>query len=380
MGEISMKYTYFNNAADANPLAPGVIEAVTKAMQEQPQVSSGNAPATPDNLYQCRTRLAQLLGVNTAQTVLTSGTTCGLNAALLGLELKPGDLVIASVMEHYSVLRSLAMLEEQCGVRVEYVPLNAYAKLDMKAYAKLLSEKPRLVVLAHASNVTGRINPVRSWFDWAKFVGAYTLLDASQTAGRIPVIADELLADMVVFPGYKGLRGPLGTGGLYIGHEITQKPVSAEGKGAQRDKRTQPEELPIRLEPGTPNSPAYAGLRAALCYYAEHASEIFAKEVMIMERLLTGLLRIPNIRVFDKDPLDRLPVISFSINGVDADTAGLALADDYGIECRTGPRSAPLMHKALGTKGMIKLSMSYRNNIDCIDYMLDAVKAVARAS
>ena len=159
-----MKYTYFNNAAGAHPIAPGVIEAVTKAMLEPPRVSGREASTASDGLHQCRSHLSRILCVDTQQTVLTSGATYGLNVALLGLELGHGDLVISTVMEHNSVLRPLARLEDRHSVRVEYVSLDADARLNRSTYDKLLDEAPRLVVLSHASNVTGRVNPVKSWF------------------------------------------------------------------------------------------------------------------------------------------------------------------------------------------------------------------------
>ena len=346
-------------------------------MREPPRVTGRDALASSDSLKQCRDKLAQLLGVGVSQVVLTSGATYGLNAALLGLGLKRGDLVITTVMEHNSVLRPLACLEDRCGIRVEYIPLDADSKLDRSIYDRLLAEMPHLVVMTHASNVTGRINPVREWFEAAKSADALTLLDASQTAGRIPVTPDELFADMVVFPGYKGLRGPSGTGALYVAPPIMLEPIFTGGTGVKSDLRLQPPEMPMRLEPGTPNTPAFAGLNAALHYYTEHAANIVEEETTMAERLLSGLLNIPNVRVFDENPLDRLPVISFSINSLDAETVGFALSESFGIKCRVGLHCAPLMHRALGIAGTVRLSPSYANDPDDIDYALEAVRTVS---
>jgi len=372
-----MKRIYFNNSSGAYPLAPEVIEAITQSLQNPPQISGRDAAGCSDSLEQCRKNIATILGVNACQTVLTSGATYGLNAALLGLGLKQDDLVVTTVMEHNSVLRPLAYLEDLCDIKVEYVPLST-AGLDLDVYDRLLEKKPRLVVLTHASNVVGRINPVRLLFKKAKSVSAATLLDASQTVGRIPVKPDELHADMVVFSGHKGLRGPLGTGVLYVSPETEIKSVFTGGTGIKSDLRLQPKEMPIRLESGTPNTPAFAGLNAAVSYYMENMDDIATKEKAIAEKLVSGLMSIPNVRVLDEDPCERLPVISFVIDGMDVETAGFALSESFGIECRTGLHCAPLMHKALGitSNGSVRLSPSYVNTPEEIDYAIEAVKSI----
>jgi selenocysteine lyase/cysteine desulfurase len=282
-------------------------------------------------------------------------------------------------MEHNSVLRPLACLEDLCRVRVEHVPLKQDMKLDEGVYDKLLAQRPRLVVVTHASNVTGRINPVRLWFQKAISAGAATLLDASQTVGRISVKPDELCADMLAFPGHKGLRGPMGTGALYVSPAIQLNPTFVGGTGVKGDARRQPEDMPTRLEAGTPNTPAFAGLNAAVLHYMEHMADIAAKEATIAETLLSNLLAIPNVRVLDADFHNRLPVMAFVIDGMDAETAGFALSRSFNIDCRTGLHCAPLLHKALGMQsiGTIRFSPSYTNTPAEIDYALEAVRRIA---
>jgi selenocysteine lyase/cysteine desulfurase len=224
--------------------------------------------------------------------------------------------------------------------------------------------------------VTGRVNPVRQWFEAAKAAGAYTLLDACQTAGRVSVIPEELCADMAVFSGHKGLRGPLGCGALYVAPGVSLHPVFTGGTGVKSDLRLQPEEMPARLEPGTPNTQAFAGLSAAVRHYMEHTEEIIKKEKAITERFLEGFKAVQKVRVFDEDPSDRLPVISFSAENMDAEDVGFALSAGFGIECRAGLHCAPLIHKAFGIRGTVRLSPSYMNGANEIEYVLEAVKAV----
>ena len=374
---------YFNNAAGAYPLTSGVGEAVACSLNEPPQVSGRDAVADSDKLFRCRDKIADILGTSSARIVLVHGATYALNTAILGLNLKRDDLIVTSVMEHNSVLRPLAYLEYRCGVKVEHIPLikqikDGFAELDADAYSKLLARKPRLVVLTHASNVTGRINPIKEMFEAAKSVGAITLLDASQTVGRIPVNTNELYADMIAFPGYKGLRGTPGTGALYVSGQIRLEPVFTGGTGIKSDVRLMPDDMPLRLEPGTPNTPAFAGLCVAVEYCLRHIEEIVAEERKITERLLCGLSTIPNVRLLDTEPCERLPVLSFVIDGVDAETVGYALKESFGVICRTGLHCAPLMHAALGVCGTVRLSPSYMNCMEEIEYVLEAVRKIAQ--
>ena len=298
-----MKHIYLNNAFGAFPPVPGVIEAITESLQHPPRISGRDAESSSDSIGQCREKIAQILGVAGSQVVLTPGATYGLNTALLGLGLKRGDFVISTVMEHNSVLRPLAHLENSLGIKVEYIQLSkGKACLDEAEYDLLLGAKPRLVVMIHASNVTGRINQISSLFKKAKSAGATTLLDASQTVGRISVKPNELHADIVAFSGYKGLRGPMGTGALYVASEIELRPAFVGGTGVKSDLRLQPTEMPMRLEAGTHNVHGFAGLDAAMSCYIKYIDDIAAKERIITQNLLSGLAAVPNVRVFDNDP------------------------------------------------------------------------------
>jgi len=367
-----MKRVYFNNAAGAYPLAPGVLEASVQSMQGYPESFGRSAEGAAQSLEICRENLARLLGIgsqNCSCIALTPGATYSLNAAILGLGLKPGDLVVTTVMEHNSMLRPLAYLGDSKGIQVAYVPLDQELNLDKEAYKTLLSQEPRLVAMTHASNVTGRINPVSQLFRMAKEAGAATLLDASQTVGRIKVVPEELHADMIAFPGYKGLRGPVGAGALYVSPRITLQPVFTGGTGVKSDLRLMPEQMPLRLEAGTPNIPGFAGLTAAVMHSLEHMEEIFSKEKSLTEKLLDRLKTMLKVRVFDHSSHDRLPTVSFTVDGMVSEEVGFTLSESFGICCRTGLHCAPLMHSALGVEcGTIRFSLCCANTEEEIDY------------
>ena len=376
-----MDRIYLNNAACAFPLAPGVVEAVAGSLSGPPQSSGRTSHGSCSDLERWRENTARLLGVLPSEVVYTPGATYGLNTAILGLGLARGDLVVATVMEHNSVLRPLARLEDLFGVRVECVPMTDELRLDLSVFDRWLEKKPRLVVMSHASNVTGRIHPVRWWFERAKSVGAVTLLDASQTVGRVRVRPREVFADIAAFSGYKGLRGPPGTGALYVSSEVTVDPTFVGGTGALSDRRLQPEDMPMRLEAGTPNVAGLAGLDAAASYCMENLNEHAAMEEAITRTLLTGLGAIPGVRVFDSDPSERLPIVSFVIDGMDSESVGFALSECFDIECRAGLHCAPLFHRAIGADlGTVRFSPSYANTTAELDAALDAVRRIAHES
>ena len=375
-GIIEKQKIYLNHAAGAFPLAPGVLEAMTARMINPPQVSGRDTFGESDDLCRCRQSLARLMNVKPEQIVLTCNATHGLNTAILGFGLKPGDLVITSVMEHNSVLRPLARLEDMFGIRAAYLPLDTDMRLDENAYDGLLMQKPRLAILCHASNVTGRINPVASLFKKAKSAGAVTILDASQTAGRIPVRPKELYADMTVFSGYKGLGGPLGTGVLYVAPDVNLSPVFVGGTGVKSDLRLHPEEMPMRLEAGTPNTHAFAGLNAAVEYNIKKAADILNAERVMAKELYRKLKTLSHIRIFDVNCEDKLPTVSFAVEGMDTEQAGFALSESFGICCRAGLHCAPLIHKYLGSlpEGTVRISASYKNSPEDIEYATDALR------
>jgi selenocysteine lyase/cysteine desulfurase len=377
---------YLNNAAGAFPSAPGVVEAVIRSMQEPPFSPGRGAFGTGANaganaLEECRCTVGLLLEAKNEEVVLCSGATAALNMAILGLCLRPGDLVITSVMEHNSVLRPLARLEKIMPLRLEYIALDAEGKLNLKTYEKLLREKPRLVALTQGSNVTGRINPVKDFFEKAKNAGAFTLLDAGQSAGHIPLHPASLYADMAAFSGYKGLAGPQGTGVLYAASGVNLEPVFTGGTGVQSDNPFQPEEMPLRLEAGTPGAAGFAGLKAAVNYFMENEKQIIQKENEKIRALEEGLSSIKKVKILDDfspgKAQEKLPVVSFIIEGLSAEEAGFMLTEGFGIQCRTGLHCAPLLHRALGyPAGSIRFSPSYMTPMEDINYALEAVRSI----
>jgi selenocysteine lyase/cysteine desulfurase len=371
-----IKRIYMNNAASAFPLAPGVIEAMVACMKNPPRNEGRNSVAALNGIGECRLNIAQLMRVSPEDLVFTSGATQALNMAILGFGLKEGDRVVTSVTEHNSVLRPLAHLEDLIGIKVRYIRFDSCMGLDEAEAERLFAEKPRLVILNHASNVTGRIYPVARLFQRARAAGAATLLDAGQSIGRMPVCPVALNADLVAYSGHKGLRGPLGTGVLYVSKHIEIAPVFEGGTGVRSTERRQPMDMPMRLEAGTPNLPAWAGLNAAVLHNLQAADGLRERQRSCTERLISGLKSIDRVRVIDPDCNDRLPIVSFVIEGMDVEEAGFALSGSFGIQCRAGLHCAPLIHQYLGSlpDGTLRFSPSFEVSDEEIDYAVDAVR------
>jgi len=372
---------YLNNSASAWPPAPGVIAAVASALEHLPVQPGRGESSGADVVAECRQRLANLLGARSPERVaFTPSATHALNLAILGLGLKRGDHVITSVTEHNSVLRPLARLADGIGIRVTVVGLDEHGDLDAGAFGLALQDSPRLVVLNHASNVTGRVNAVSALFHKAKAAAAVTLLDASQSLGHWPVNAPELGADMVSFTGHKGLRGPVGTGGLYVAEHVELEQVMVGGTGVRSDLRLHPSEMPIRLEAGTSNVPALAGLNAALLWRETDGPAFLEQENRLALDLREGLRAIGGVRLFDDVPgATRLGLVSFRVDGWEVEDTGYALDQSYGIACRTGLHCAPLLHAAIGSAptGTVRFSPSGATTEEEIAHALEAVRRLA---
>jgi cysteine desulfurase / selenocysteine lyase len=382
---------YLNNAATSWPKPDRVVAAVAETLRATPtgggRASDRQGPDTcplGPVVRECRRRLASLLyAQDPSRIVLTPSVTHALNAALWGLgwNLPRGAHIITSVAEHNAVLRPLRyLLKRRPDLRLTLVGLRASGGFDRGQIADALEEGASLVVLMHASNVTGRVYDIAPLFAAAKASGAVTVLDAAQSLGHVPVQAEALSADVVAFTGHKGLRGPLGVGGLYVGPGIELEPIIAGGTGADSTLLYQPDELPARLEAGTPNLPAVAGLVAALRWQASEGGEFERRGKSVSTFLRGALRRIPGVEILDEAPTEEwLGVTLFRIAGQGVEAVGEALADRYNVVCRTGLHCAPLLHEALGSgrEGGIRFSPSgYTSEAD-IEAAIAAVAELA---
>lgn len=375
---------YLDNAATTLHKPSQVAQAVFSAMHTMGNCARGTHKEALDaarGVYAAREKLAALFGCPRADHVIfTCNATEALNIALNGL-FAPGDHVITTDLEHNSVLRPLYRLEAEGKISLSFVPANAHGCIAYEDFERLMTSRTRAVVCTHASNLTGNALDISRIASIAHRHGALCVIDASQTAGCLPINMETMGLDVVCFTGHKGLMGPQGTGGLCIRPGVEIAPFKVGGTGVQSYSRTQPEAYPTRLEAGTLNGHGIAGLGAALDFILETGvSAIHAKEKALMEHFYTGVREIPGVTVYGDFTHERAAIVSLNIGEYDSGEVADALSQEYAIATRPGAHCAPRMHYALGTQeqGAVRFSFAYYNTEDEVDTAIAAVKELAQ--
>ena len=377
---------YLDNAATSWPKP----ESVYQTMDEFLRRKGGNpgrgghsmAAAAKETVEETRMLLVRLINAPEMNRVIfTLNCTDALNLGLKGL-LRPGDHVITSCIEHNSVVRPLRKLEKQ-GVRITRLPpLAETGIVSAKDIEETMTENTKLVVLTHASNVTGVIQPIEDYGAIARRHNLVFMVDAAQTAGNYPIDVEASNIDLLAFSGHKGLLGPPGTGVLYVGDRVDLDSLREGGTGSYSEQEEQPVTLPDRYESGTLNSVGISGLGAGLKYiFKEGLERIRTHEQYLIDRLIDGLSNIPGLILYTaRDRSKQAPVISCNIQRYEPGEVGTILDQAFDIKVRTGLHCAPAAHRTLGTYplGTIRLSPGYFNTEEEIALTLQAVKKIVR--
>ena len=374
---------YLDNAATTLHKPPEVAEVVKQAI-----LTAGNAArgahsvslSASRTVFETRQKLAQLFSCpRPDHVVFTMNSTEALNIALYGL-LSPVDHVISTDLEHNSVLRPLYDLQTR-GVFVDFVSADRRGNVRYEDFEALFRENTKLVVCTHASNLTGNVLDIAHISKIAHAHGARLIVDASQTAGSIPIDMQKMGIDVLCFTGHKGLMGPQGTGGLCIQPGVEIRPLLRGGTGVHSYDKNQPQAYPTRLEAGTLNGHSIAGLDAALDFLlAQGVETIGARERSLMRRFYDGVRDIPGVTVYgDFSQEARAAIVALNIHDYDSSEVSDVLFTDYGIATRPGAHCAPRMHEALGTEkqGAVRFSFSYFNTEEEDDAAIHAVRELA---
>lgn len=380
---------YFNNAATSFPKPPEVVQAVCDSLERggftQGRGSDAFIVDFEDTIFECRKRLAILMNAPDPTGVCFGlNGSDGLNLLLHGL-LRPGDHVITTEFEHNSVLRPLEHLKAT-GVDVSYARCSAAGEVSVEDIDALINPNTRLVILVHASNVTGTITPLRPIGTRCREKGIAFCVDVTQSAGTIPIDLRRDRIDAVAFTGHKGLLGPTGTGGVVFNTDTDLwrevRPVHQGGTGTQSALATQPEELPKKFEVGTPNIVGIAGLNAGLSFLQETTiSAIREHEMQLTRYLIDAFQTIPDLSFHGlQDPRQQVAIVSVTHPlAVPADL-GIGLAENFNIITRDGLHCAPLAHKRMGTfpEGTLRFSMGWYNTLEQVSYVGDALETTIR--
>ena len=344
---------YLDNAATTLHKPPQVMDAVVRAMTAMGNAARGahgGALEASRAVYAARVKLAKLFGCP-----------------------RPDHVIFTA--------NSTDRLEEERGVTLGIVPADRLGRVDYGAFERLVGPQTRAVVCTHASNLTGNVLDLARIGEIAHRQGALLVVDASQTAGAIPIDMEAMHIDVLCFTGHKGLMGPQGTGGLCIRPGVEIAPWKVGGSGVHSYDRHQPQEYPTRLEAGTLNSHGIAGLSAALDFISEvGVAAIEEKERALMDRFYRAVSATEGVTVYgDFSQARRSAIVTLNIRDYDSAAVSDELSESYGIATRPGAHCAPRMHEALGTtdRGAVRFSFSWFNTEDEVDAAIRAVRELA---
>lgn len=354
---------YFDSGATTLEKPASVRCAMARAVNTMSSPGRGSHQATrlaEETDYACRAAAAKLFGVaDESNVIFTSNATHGLNIAIHTL-VQPGSHVVISGYEHNAVTRPLHAIPNVTLTVLNTPPFQPERMTEELKEA--LAQGVDVVICNHVSNVFGCVQPVEEMAALCAEAGVPFLLDASQSAGILPVRMDALHAAFIAMPGHKGLYGPQGTGLLLCNHETA--PLLYGGTGSLSKLQTMPDMLPDRLESGTHNMPGIAGLLEGIRYVQRTGMETIAAHERRLTMQAVELLRhTEGIRLFWQEGFrHQTGVLSFVAEGVDCEELGEAMARQ-GVALRAGLHCAPLAHRTVGTlkTGTVRFSPSAFN-------------------
>ncbi len=376
---------YLDNAATTQKKPPQVLSAVMDALESMGNSSRGThggALRSLRSVFSARAAISRLFNApGPEQVIFTANATESLNIAIGGLFCQ-GDHVITTALEHNSVLRPLYRLADAGIISLSIVPADKRGCVDYVEFTRLIQPNTRAIVCTHASNLTGNALDLHTIGSIARAHHLLLVVDASQSAGVLPIDMVSMGISVLCFTGHKGLMGPQGTGGMCVAQGVDIRPLKVGGSGVQSYSHTHPTEMPTRLEAGTLNGHGIAGLGAGVEFLLETGVDtIHAKEIALSRRFYEGVRDIPGVTVYgDFSHWNRTAVVTLNIGDYDSGEVSDALWEDYEIATRSGAHCAPLMHMALGTveQGAVRFSFSWFNTEEEVDIAINAVKELAK--
>ena len=370
---------YFDSAATTFQKPREVEAAMVKALRTMSSPGRGGygaAMRAADTMFACREALAELFHVPAPeQVVLTTSATHGLNIAIRSL-VPPGGGVVVSGYEHNAVTRPLRALRAE--IQAAEAPLFR-PELALAAFDRLITPETKAVICSHVSNVFGFVQPLEDVAALCRERKVPLIVDASQSAGILPLDMAGLGAAFIAMPGHKGLYGPQGTGVLLCGR--TPEPLLQGGTGSASLRQEMPDFLPDRLEAGTHNMPGIAGLLAGLRFLKRQGVERICAEERRLARYIAETLKTRNgVKVFSyPDLFAQTGVVSFLLEGEDPEVTAAKLSE-RGVAVRAGLHCAPLAHRSAGTldTGTVRLSLSAFNTWQEAEMFLKILEKLPR--
>ena len=382
--------SYLDHAATSWPKPEAVYVAMDKYAREVGAAAGrGDYQASrlgAEAIASCRRRLMELVNAPQANDIaFFSNGTAALNAAILG-SVRAGDHVVTSAIEHNSVLRPLADLQERGVIRLDIVDCDHEGYVDLQQMLDRIDDKTAIVALAHASNVTGAVQDVGIIGARLRDTPTIFLCDAAQTLGYLPVDVRGLSIDLLAAPGHKGACGPLGTGMLYVSSKASSrlKPTTFGGTGSVSESLRMPSKLPEMLEAGNLNVPAIAGWLAGLEYL--RSLDVVTRDagrLSLCQQMTRLFFDVPNgFAIVGRE----LPIASFVFDDWEPGLVGALLDSEFSIDVRCGLHCAALVHRYLQRekpggvgnsgaecRGTLRLSAGHFTRIEQIDAAAAAI-------
>lgn len=382
-----MTKVYADNAATTYPkpeaVGTSLLNYITKIGTNISRGSYEQSYSTARVVYETRELLCELFNFSEPlNVVFTANITESINIILKGF-LEKGDHVIISSMEHNAVVRPLYSMT-QIGVDYTVIPCTVEGKLESRLVEKAITEKTKMIMINHVSNVCGTIQNLGEISDICKRNKIHFVIDSAQSAGILPIDFQELGLSALPFTGHKGLFGPQGIGGILLSDQFAKriKPFREGGTGSFSEQEFQPDVMPDKFESGTLNLPGIFGLNAGIKFIKEVGIEaIFKHEQALSKLFLNNILNIPHLKLHGiNNSEDRTAVFSITFDNLDSAEAAYILDNDYGIMTRSGIHCSPLAHKTLGTfpQGTVRFSFGYFNTKEDIDYISSTLSKISK--
>ncbi len=377
---------YLDNSATSYPKPESVYTFMDQFYRKHgvnPGRSGFDAAIETEEVVQhTRKMLADLFnGDDPNRLTFSYNASDSLNMLLQGL-CEKGDHVVTTMLEHNSVLRPLHHLQQTGIISTTHVHFDENGYVHPDDIKKAIRKNTKLVVVNHSSNVIGTIQPVAEIGKICREAGVYFILDASQSAGAVPIDMKAMNIDALAFTGHKCLMGPTGIGGSYVMDHVPVKYTRFGGTGVRSAQETHLEEFPYRLECGTLNLVGVAGLNAGVRWINEQGIEnLHKKEYLLYDKLRNAMKNLENVIVYCcNNTKNQNPVLSINIKGFESGDVGTMLDVDYNIATRTGLQCAPKVHVQLGTDkihGTVRISLGPFTTEEHVDKVIEAVEDIA---
>ena len=338
-----------------------------------------NALESNRKIFLARERIAKFFNYDKFENVVfTNNITMSLNILIKGI-LRKGDHVITSSLEHNSVIRPIISCKEKLDVEVDFVKASFDGFINPKDIENLIKKNTKLVIITHASNVIGTIQPIKEIGEICKKNNIFFIIDTAQSAGTVPIDFYDIGANALAFTGHKSLFGPQGIGGFIIDDKLNEicTPLLEGGTGSLSHEIHQPNFMPDKFECGTLNIPGIVGLSSGIEFINNVGIEnIKNKNKKLYKKLIKSISSMERYKVYgDISGENSTTSISFNLDGVETSELSFYL-ESNGISNRSGLHCAPMCHKTIGTfpEGTVRLSISYFNTDEEIDYTISILE------